>query len=234
MAKVKRVPAKVHQVAQLASRIGFVWRHYYGEIFDVLVKEDTDSSAYTALALPPHTDLPSRARQPGYQLLHCIANNSTGGDFILIDGWKVATRLRRESPELYHILSTVPVEFRFVSQTVDYQCAGTIFEHNSRGQLSAIRFNSFLQSPLRLDFTTTHKFYVAYRRFLSLVSDPAAQIRHKWCAGDLICLDNWRTLHARSPFDSTTGIRHLQGCYLDRDEMDSRMRVLQRRVQLER
>ena len=40
-----------------------------------------------------------------------------------------------------------------------------------------------------------------------------------------------RVLHARRAFDPTSGPRHLQGAYVDRDEINSRWRVLKRELE---
>jgi gamma-butyrobetaine dioxygenase len=37
-------------------------------------------------------------------------------------------------------------------------------------------------------------------------------------------------MHARREFDPQTGSRHLQGAYVDRDEINSRWRVLSRQL----
>ena len=42
--------------------------------------------------------------------------------------------------------------------------------------------------------------------------------------------DNRRILHGRSRFFPNTGFRHLHGFYVDRSELDSRVRVLTRRA----
>jgi gamma-butyrobetaine dioxygenase len=42
-----------------------------------------------------------------------------------------------------------------------------------------------------------------------------------------MCFDNYRVLHGRSEFDPNSGPRHLQGCYLDRDDVLSRLRTLE-------
>jgi gamma-butyrobetaine dioxygenase len=42
--------------------------------------------------------------------------------------------------------------------------------------------------------------------------------------------DNRRVLHARREFDPQSGARHLQGAYVDRDEINSRWRVLSRQL----
>ena len=46
----------------------------------------------------------------------------------------------------------------------------------------------------------------------------------------MVGFDNRRILHARTAFDPGTGYRRLQGCYLDRDELHSRIRILDRRL----
>ena len=43
-----------------------------------------------------------------------------------------------------------------------------------------------------------------------------------------MAFDNSRVRHARDAFDPKTGERLLQGCYVDRDEVQSRIRILER------
>ena len=44
----------------------------------------------------------------------------------------------------------------------------------------------------------------------------------------MVAFDNRRVLHGRREFDPNSGARHLQGTYLDRDMLASRLRVLAR------
>ena len=47
------------------------------------------------------------------QLLHCIEQVKTqGGENQFCDGFKVAEDLRYTDPEVFHILSTTPIDFR--------------------------------------------------------------------------------------------------------------------------
>jgi len=39
--------------------------------------------------------------------------------------------------------------------------------------------------------------------------------------------DNWRLLHGREGFDPSKSDRHLEGCYVDWDEIYSTIRVLE-------
>ena len=58
--------------------------------------------------------------------------------------------------------------------------------------------------------------------------EPRFRVQRRLRAGDMWAFDNRRVMHARTEFDPSTGRRHLQGCYVDRDELLSRWRVLSR------
>lgn len=47
-------------------------------------------------------------------------------------------------------------------------------------------------------------------------------------AGEMVVFDNRRVLHGRDAFDPQSGSRYLHGCYVDRGEFESRLRVLSR------
>ena len=42
--------------------------------------------------------------------------------------------------------------------------------------------------------------------------------------------DNRRVLHGRAEFDPSTGDRHLRGYYIERNEVDSQIRVMAREL----
>ena len=49
---------------------------------------------------------------------------------------------------------------------------------------------------------------------------------------DLIMMDNYRVLHGRTKFDPQEGERHLQGCYIDFDSTEGRLRHLKRKFNI--
>lgn len=53
-------------------------------------------------------------------------------------------------------------------------------------------------------------------------------VRFRLRPGDIETGDNGRVLHARDAFDLSTEERLLKGCYVDRDEVQSRIRILER------
>jgi gamma-butyrobetaine dioxygenase len=105
-----------------------------------------------------------------------------------------------------------------------------VIVRDADGALSEIRFNSFVTAPMAQPAARLDAVYGAYRRFLALTRDPRFLVRLRLEPGDTLTFDNRRVLHARDGFDPSTGRRRLQGCYVDRDEVLSRIRVLERRL----
>ena len=88
-----------------------------------------DSTANTMLPLGQHTDLPSRETPPGFQFLHCIINDSSGGESLLSDGLSLIEALRTEQPMAYQSLTTDEWVFMNRAQDADHRWIGfdTIF-----------------------------------------------------------------------------------------------------------
>ena len=71
-------------------------------------------------------------------------------------------------------------------------------------------------------------FYRAYRIFADLIHDERFAIKFRMKAGDIFSFNNRRILHGRTEYDPNSGKRHLQGYYLDRDEILGRLNYLQK------
>ena len=56
-----------------------------------------------------------------------------------------------------------------------------------------------------------------------LANDPAMQWRHVLQPGEAMLFDNWRVLHGRAAY---TGLRRMCGGYLNREDLESRLRQL--------
>ena len=70
------------------------------------------------------------------------------------------------------------------------------------------------------------KVYKAHHRFGNLLHDDKFQIKFRLGPGDIFSFNNRRVLHGRTAFDPNSGHRHLQGYYLDRDEIIGRLEYL--------
>ena len=91
----------------------------------------------------------------------------------------------------------------------------------------SVHFNNRSMSALDLPEAEILPWYRAYRRFAAIMREPAGELRLRLSPGDLLIMENNRALHGRTAFDPNLGRRHLQGCYVDKDGVESRRRVLQ-------
>ena len=228
LTQLRGVPTEPGSLKLIAQRISFIRESNFGVLFNVQSKADADSNAYTAFNLPLHTDLPTRELQPGLQFLHCLVNDAEGGESIFVDGFAIADALRLEDPQLFEALCEIPVEFRNKDRHSDYRCLAPIIAVDALGRVAEIRMANFLRGAFDTSVAQMPLLYRAYRRFIAMTREPRFRLMQRLKPGELWCFDNRRTLHARNAFDPATGARHFQGCYVDRDELLSRILVLQR------
>ena len=228
LARLSNVATTDGQVAEVVRRIGPIRPTNFGFTYDVKTKENPDSNAYTDMALNSHTDLATREYQPGLQFLHCLKNSTTGGAGTMVDGFQVAGDIRSENPEVFKILSTWDWVFTNRAVDTDYRWTTPLFVLDENGELSELRMTSFLRGPLAIPFDKVEAAYEAYRYLILKIKQPKYRLLFDYKPGDLVAYDNRRILHGREAFSSGTGERWLQGCYSERDELRSRLRILAR------
>jgi gamma-butyrobetaine dioxygenase len=223
------VPAADGEVLKVARVFGFTRDTNFGAMFDVRSTPNAIDLAYTSIPLDPHTDNPYRTPEPGVQLLHCLANETSGGLSTLIDGFAVAAALRERDPEAHHVLSHTPVRFRYRDKDTELVASAPPIELDVSGRLRTIHFSPRLDYVPLLPPEELTAYYRARRVFDRMLRGPEFEIRFLLREGDLVMFDNCRLLHGRTGFDPAQGLRHLQGCYIDIDGPRSLYRVLRRR-----
>lgn len=221
-------PLADEEVSRLARRIGPLRSTNFGARFDVRSKPNPNNAAYTAIGLALHTDLPNWRQPPDIQLLYCLENDAEGGESLFADGYRVAEALRREDPEAFRLLSETPIDFRFQDEEQDIAVRAPILSCDAGGRVVEVRFNNWIRDTLRLPSETIDAWYAAYHRFWTLLHEPRHRLAFGLAPGEMVAFDNRRVLHGRGAFDPDSGRRHLQGTYLDRDMLESRLRVLAR------
>ena len=210
----------------VAQRIGFLRETNFGTTFEVINKPDPNNLAYTSVALPLHTDLPNQEVPPGYQFLHCLANEATGGGSLFADGFAMAEDLRAEDPEAFRLLCEVHIPFRFHDRDADIRVHEPVITLNRSGEVIEIRYNAHLAGIFDMSADIMAEYYRAYRAFMAKTRDAKYRVVFRLKAGEMVVFDNRRVLHGRDSFDPSTGFRHLHGCYVDRGEFASRLRML--------
>ena len=233
LARLRNLPDDPDIALELAGHIGAVRDTNFGPIWDVKAditlagSADTNSTANTNLRLGPHTDLPTRETPPGFQFLHCYANEAQGGNSTMADGLAVTAALQGEHPEDYEALTTLHWVFFNRGPGIDHRWSGPMIDLGVDG--SPLTLRAFYPVRAFPDMATEDmpRAYAAMQRFSSMAASDRFRIDYPFQVGDLVGFDNRRILHGRDPF-SAGGRRHLRGIYIDHDEVLSATRVANR------
>ncbi|MDC3131551.1 TauD/TfdA family dioxygenase, partial [Pelagibacteraceae bacterium] len=222
---VKNAPLKNKSAFEILNRISHHRETFFGTPFEVINIPKPNNTAYTADALRNHTDLPYFEYTPGYQFLHCLVNNASGGESSVVDGFAVANYIRRKEKEVFKILINTYVKFKDTDYTqkairVLHSPIITLTKDND---FNDIRFSMAAMGTIDIEPNKMKKFYDAYKYFASLLHNNKFKINFRLNAGDIFCFNNRRVLHGRKEFDPNSGNRHLQGYYIERDEIIARL-----------
>ncbi len=218
-------PADATATEGLLRRVGYVRETIFGGMWEFTADLDKADTAYTNLELRPHTDGTYSHDAPGVQLLHCMQFVGTGGESTMVDAFAIADRMRRDSPEHFATLSRVTVPGQYIGDGSHLIAARPVFRHDHTGALVQVSFNNYDRAPFLLAEDEMISFYDALRTFESIANDPSMQWRHVLEPGEAMLFDNWRVLHGRFAY---TGVRRICGGYINREDVESRLRQLVR------
>ncbi len=230
IAIVKNAPIEKESAFPVLNRISHTRETFFKTPFEVINVPKPNNSAYTAHALRNHMDLPWFENPPGYQFLHCLINAATGGDSSAVDAFAVADYLRKNEKKIFETLVNVPLKFRDKDYTQESHRSfyGPAISLTKDGDYNDIRFSVATMDALDCHPNIMEKVYKAHHRFGNLLHDDKFQIKFRLAPGDIFSFNNRRILHGRTSFDPNSGHRHLQGYYMDRDEIIGRLSYLKK------
>jgi len=217
------VPPSLEDTKELVTRIGYVRETIFGGMWDFTANLAFKDTAYTSDAIGPHTDGTYSIDSPGYQLFHCLKFDGSGGESTLVDGFKVADQIRRSDPLAFEVLSTVKVPAQYLGDGVHLRAEHTVIGLDHNNDFAQIAYNNYDRAPFRLATPRMNAFYRALKLFNQLINDPANEITMRLAPGTALLFDNWRTLHGRRSYQ---GFRRLCGAYLNKEDFESKLRVL--------
>ena len=228
IAIIQNAPTKDKSGFKILDKIGKYRETFFGTPFEVINIPKPNNQAYTADALANHSDLPYYEYVPGYQFLHCLVNDAKGGSSTAVDSFAVANFLKKNHLKKYKLLTENNVIFKdndFTQKNVRVQ-KSPIIKVNKNKDFEEIRINLGAMGTLDLDPKIMDEFYNAYIFFYKQLHSKKFQISFKLKAGNIFCFDNRRILHGRTQFDPNSGKRHLQGYYIEREEITSKLNYL--------
>jgi len=221
---VTETPTDPEVTKQLMERMAYIRNSIFGgfSVWDNML-DSPDDTAFTSLAIEPHTDGTYVHDAPGLQTLHCIKKDSIGGENQLIDGLAIAEKMKNEYLDAFNILCNVNIPGRYIKTGTYLEAHRPLFRVNNNDEVIQVSFNNHDRAPFRLEDDQMNKFYNAYKIFHNLANDSVRQFEFMLEPGKVLTFDNWRLLHARS---SLTGYRQLCGGYHNREDFESKLRSI--------
>ncbi len=217
------MPATFEATRDLVTRIGYVRQTIFGGMWDFTANLAFQDTAYTSAAIGPHTDGTYSNDPPGFQLFHCLKFDGSGGESTLVDGFRIAEHIRATDSEAFEALSTIEVPAHYLGDGVHLRAEHPIIGLDRDGAFRQIAYNNYDRAPFRLPTPRLRVFYRALKLFNDLINDGAFEITMRLLPGTALLFDNWRTLHGRRAYQ---GHRWLCGAYLNKEDFDSKLRVL--------
>ena len=126
-------------------------------------------------------------------------------------------------PVAFAALTRVKVPAHYLGDGVSLRAEHPIIGLDDRGAYRQIAYNNYDRAPFRLPAAQMREFYDALALWNRLVNDPAYENAINLRPGTALLFDNWRTLHGRRAYQ---GYRRLCGAYVNKEDFDSKLRVL--------
>lgn len=205
----------------LLERFGYVRMSIFGDVWAFGSDGALDDTASTSLEIEPHTDGTYSVDAPGLLALHCF-RKARGGATVVVDGLSVAEQLAAEDPSSVEVLRETDIPGRYIGDGAHLVAWRPVLRHE-RGRLVQVSYNHHDRAPFVLPETEMAGVYRALHRFHEIACREAMQFEFTLRPGQMVLIDNWRVLHGRRAF---SGERRMAGGYLNREDLESRIRTL--------
>ena len=116
-----------------------------------------------------------------------------------------------------------------VMSTLTLEEINEVIQLDENQQLHQVRFSPRLDVVPILEKSELELYYKARKKLSAMYNSDKYRIEFKLQPKDLLMMDNYRLLHGRTEFDANEGSRFLQGCYLDFDSTEGKLRHLKRK-----
>lgn len=145
-----------------------------------------------------------RLRDPDEDYLFqlCQAPAPSGGDSVLVDGYRLLDRLRTGHPALHTFLTTADVDFFGPNRTArgvpPIPVIRRLVEHTRAGRLVVRASAGAEPAPQEPDAAAHSRMLRTYADVLTATA--AAAPRFRLAAGEILVVDNYRMIHGRDGF----------------------------------
>jgi gamma-butyrobetaine dioxygenase len=205
-------------VERIGEQIGALQETFYGRTWDVVSKPQAENVAYTNQFLGLHQDLLYYPDPPRVQLLHCLSNECEGGESLFSDGVYAAMLFAARRTATFLALTHHPTAYHY-NKNGNVHYAERPVVKARHGQWATMVDNVWwsppFQAPFPMSNSQTGAWYLAAKQFQVEIERPEHMVEYRLQPGECVVFDNWRVLHGRRQFNSSSGKRHLKGTYID-------------------
>lgn len=139
-----------------------------------------------------------------------------GGESFWVDAFSAMCEVRKERPDYFHTLSTVPVFHRFTPPGTNKYVRSHHAVVNMLGddirKISDNPWSTDTSLAVKtLDRETRSKWWEAYLYYRVKVEDPTRWVMRKLKGGEAVITDNWRVYHGRKEFKVEAGQERVVG-----------------------
>ena len=121
------------------------------------------------------------------------------------------------------------MRFKFIDKSIVLEDWSELIKLDENKEFKQVRFSPRLDYVPILEKKKLDTFYKARKILSDHYNSKKNRIEFKLEPKDLIMMDNYRVLHGRTAYDSNGGERFLQGCYIDFDSTEGKLRHLKRK-----
>ena len=101
--------------------------------------------------------------------------------------------------------------------------------HDENNRFKQVRFSPRLDFVPLMEKEKLELYYSARNKISEMYNSEKFRIEFKLKPGDLLMMDNHRLLHGRTEYNANEGNRFLQGCYIDYDSTEGKLKHLKRK-----
>ncbi|CCH44279.1 Trimethyllysine dioxygenase, mitochondrial [Wickerhamomyces ciferrii] len=220
---INNIPVSAESTEELCNSIGNIRYTHYGGFWDFTTDLAMKDTAYSDIEIPSHTDGTYWEYTPYLQLFHLLYHDGEGGNTTLVDAFQCAKIFQLEKPDEYQLLSNLKIDCHSLGDIYLVQTK-PIFIHDDLGKLIQVSWNnSDRSSNFNMDNETKRKFYKAIKSWNEIIHREENFLWHRLKPGQALIFDNWRCLHSR--IGKTTGKRRMCGCYFDKEDFLSNLKI---------
>lgn len=139
IAFIENVPTNLPSTELAIKRLFAVQKTLFGEMYTLTDAKDHEDSAYSRDGLLAHNDNTYFNDPAGLQVMHCLEHTGSGGETILVDGFRAIKQLKKKNPDAFEWLCTANVPAEYIE-------SGHYFKHYD----PIIKLEPLTGEPLRI------------------------------------------------------------------------------------